>query len=185
MTEPAQLMSMLWTPIVAMTAAADGQRSGQIAVSAHGASIVPERPRLTVALWKRNLTRDLVDRSGAFAVHLLRADQDELVYHLGMQSGHGRDKLAALEHEIGETGTPLLRDCFGVFECRVLNRMDGGDNTIFLGEVVHSAVRSEGAPLQWPDLRARMPAERRAQYDAQIREDIAHSLRMMDDIERR
>ena len=182
MADPQRLMSMLWTPIVAVTAAADGWRSGQIAVSAHGASIVPQRPRLTVALWKRNLTRDLVDRSGAFAVHLLREDQDELVYHLGLQSGHKLDKLATVEHEVGQTGSPLLRDCLGFFECRVLNRMDGGDHTIFLGEVVHSDARGEGKPLWWPDLRARMPADRRAQYDLQIVEDIAQSLRMMDDI---
>lgn len=182
MTEVSQLMSMLWTPIVAVTAAAAGRRSGQIAVSAHGASIVPERPRLTVALWKRNLTRDLANRSGAFAVHLLRDDQDELVYHLGLQSGHKADKLATVAHESGVTGTPLLRDCLGFFECRVLNRMDGGDHTIFLGEVVHSGLGSEGRPLWWQDLRARMPAEQRALYDLQITEDIAHSLQMMDDI---
>ena len=65
---------------MAVTAAFGGVRSGQIAVSVHGASIVPQRPRLTAALWKRNLTHDLVRDSGAFAVHLLSNDQDEVVY---------------------------------------------------------------------------------------------------------
>ena len=183
MPEGLHLLSWLWTPIVAVTAAAGRRRSGQIAVSAHGASIVPARPRLTVGLWKRNLTRDLVEESGAFAVHLLRDDQDELVYHLGLQSGHALDKLAALDHDIGVTGTPLLRDCLGVFECRVLNRMDGGDHTVFLGEVVHSGLRGEGMPLWWRDLRARMPAHHRAAWEAKSAADIAHSLQVMDDID--
>jgi flavin reductase (DIM6/NTAB) family NADH-FMN oxidoreductase RutF len=182
MPDVQQLMSRLWTPLVAVTAAAGGRRSGQIALTAHGASIVPQRPRLTIALWKTNLTRDLVDESGAFAVHVLRSDQDELVYHLGMQSGYAMDKLASVPHEMGETGSPVLRDCLGVFECRVLNRMDGGDHTVFLGEVVRSAAVSDGEPLWWQDLRARMPEERREQYARQITNDITRALGIMDQI---
>src|SRR4051812_1694293 len=98
---------LFWTPLVAITAAHAGRRSGQIAVSVHGASIVPARPRLSAGLWKTNLTRDLVEAGGAFAVHVLRSDQDELVYQLGLQSGRDLDKLATLPHDIGETGAPL------------------------------------------------------------------------------
>src|SRR5437773_5551324 len=109
--EAARALSLLWTPLVAVTAAQEGRRSGQVAVSVHGASIVPSRPRLTAALWKRNLTHDLVHASGAFAIHLLRDDQDELVYRLGLRSGHDGDKLGGLALSTGETGTPLLADC--------------------------------------------------------------------------
>jgi flavin reductase (DIM6/NTAB) family NADH-FMN oxidoreductase RutF len=182
MAEAVHLLSWLWTPIVAVTAAVGGRSSGQIAVTAHGASIVPARPRLTVALWKPNLTHDLVAASGAFAVHLLRADQDELVYHLGLQSGRDVDKLAALAWEPGITGTPLLLDCLAVWECRVRNRMDAGDHTVFLGDVVHGALRGEGAPLWWRDLRARMPPDRRAAWEAKSAADGAQALRLMDDI---
>lgn len=174
------LLSWLWTPIVAVTAAAAGRRSGQIAVSVHGASIVPDRPRLTVGLWKTNLTHDLVATSGAFAVHLLRDDQDELVYHLGLRSGRDIDKLATLDHAPGATGTPLLRDCLGLFECRVLNRMDGGDHTIFLGAVVHSEGHGAGNPLWWRDLRARAPEHLLAAWNARNAEHIARSLAIMD-----
>jgi flavin reductase (DIM6/NTAB) family NADH-FMN oxidoreductase RutF len=182
MQDGAHLLSWFWTPLTAVTAAADGRRSGQIAVSVHGASIVPECPRLTVGLWKTNLTHDLVATSGAFAVHLLRDDQDDLVYHLGLQSGHDVDKLATLAHDTGVTGTPLLHNCLGLFECRVINRMDGGDHTVFLGEVVHSAARSRGDPLWWRDLRSRMPADRLAVWNERNARHIAHSLYTMDDI---
>ncbi len=178
------LLSYFWTPIVVVTAAADGRGNGQVAVSVHGASIVPQRPRLTVALWKDNLTHDLVRRAGAFAVHLLRHDQDALVYHFGLQSGREVDKLAAVPHETGVTGTPLLLDCLGVFECRVLTLMDGGDMTVFLGEVVHSAVRGQGDVLWWRDLRARMPADKLALWEAKLAESIARSLQAMDRIPR-
>src|SRR5712692_11327198 len=70
-TPPYQpVLSALWTPLVAVTASWQGRDNGQIAVSAHGASIVPDRPRVLVQLYKRNLTHDLVRDSAAFALHL-------------------------------------------------------------------------------------------------------------------
>jgi len=175
----ARALSLFWTPIVAVTAAYEGRRSGQIAVSVHGASIVPQRPRLTVALWKRNLTHDTVGQAAAFAVHLLRDDQDELVYRLGLRSGHDGDKLAGLPLREGMTGCPLLADCLTVYECRLRNAMDGGDMTVFLGEVV-AMEGSDGAPLWWRDLRPRMPAEAAATWERKIADDIQDSLRTMD-----
>jgi flavin reductase (DIM6/NTAB) family NADH-FMN oxidoreductase RutF len=177
-----ELLSWLWTPLVAVTAAFDGDRSGQVAVSVHGASIVPSRPRLTVALWKDNFTHDLALRSGAFAVHILRDDQDELVYHFGLQSGREVDKLASCEHEAGITGSPLLADCLAVFECRVVNHMDGGDHTQFLADVIASSRRSEGSPLWWRDLRPRMPADKRAIWDAKSAASMRAAEQMMDRI---
>ncbi len=184
MADAGHLLSLFWTPIVSVTAAVGGRRSGQIAVSVHGASIVPQRPRLTIGLWKGNLTHELVGASGACAVHLLRADQDQLVYHLGMRSGYDLDKLATLEHSTGDTGAPLLGDCLAVFECRVLNRMDAGDHTVFLAEIVRSEIRGDGDPLWWRDLRARMPADKRAAWDVKSARDAARALRIMDDIKR-
>lgn len=177
--EAGRALSLLWTPLVAVTAAHAGQRSGQIAVSVHGASIVPTRPRLTAALWKRNLTHDLVLASGSFGVHLLRDDQDELVYRLGLRSGHDGDKLGGLAISSGETGAPLLTDCLAWYECRLLNQMDGGDMTVFLGEVV-ALGGGGGAPLWWRDLRPRMPAQHAATWDRKIAADIEDSLRTMD-----
>jgi len=175
------LLSQLWTPIVAVSAAHAGQASAQIAVSAHGASIVPDRPRVLVMLWKTNLTHDLARASGAFAVHLLRADQDDLVYRLGFVSGRETDKLAGLAWRPGETGSPLLADCVGYVECRVVNAMDGGDMTCFLGEVVAGAVHDATAsPLWWRDLRARMPDEWRVAWDEKQRREQAFARAQMD-----
>jgi flavin reductase (DIM6/NTAB) family NADH-FMN oxidoreductase RutF len=168
--EPSPL-SWLWTPLVVVTAAADGARSGQIAVTAHGASIVPARPRIDVALWKGNFTRELVERSGRFAVHLLREDQDELVYHFGLQSGRSVDKFDGLGFEVNEHGTPVLRDCMAVFECRAVTQLDGGDHTLFLADVERSRSLGHGPPLWWRDLRPRMPPERRVQWEQKSAHD--------------
>jgi len=176
-------LSWLWTPLVVVTATADGARSGQIAVTAHGASIVPERPRISVALWKGNFTHDLVERSGRFAVHLLRDDQDELVYHFGLQSGRTVDKFHGIDVELGEHGVPILRDCLAVFECHAINRMDGGDHTLFLADIESSHLRAAGSPLWWRELRRRMPEERRAEWERKsARDAVAAAAQMTDPV---
>jgi flavin reductase (DIM6/NTAB) family NADH-FMN oxidoreductase RutF len=172
-------LSWFWTPLVVVTAAHAGARSGQIAVSAHGASILPNHPRLTVALWKTNYTRDLVDWSGRFALHLLREDQDELVYHFGLQSGRTVDKFAGIEHETGGDGLPLLHGCLAAFICRVVARLDGGDHTLFLAAAREVLQRRDGSPLWWRDLQARMPEEQRRRWQQKSAEDMHTAARRL------
>lgn len=187
-TPPYQpLLSRLWTPLVAVTASAGGRDSGQIAVSAHGASIVPDRPRILVQLYKRNLTHDLVRDSAAFALHLLRADQLELAHALGFVSGRSRDKLRDIAWQRGVTGSPVLEDCLGHVECRVINAMDGGDMTCFLADVVDGALRGSAdagfEPLWWFEMRQRMPAAWQAEWDAKMEEELRYSAPLFDMID--
>jgi flavin reductase (DIM6/NTAB) family NADH-FMN oxidoreductase RutF len=93
----------------------------------------------------------------------------------------GRGQAGRLLRADGATGCPLLANCLAVYECHVLNQMDGGDMTVFLGEVVAMS-GGEGAPLWWRDLRPRMPAEHAAAWDRKIAADIEDSLRTMDHV---
>jgi flavin reductase (DIM6/NTAB) family NADH-FMN oxidoreductase RutF len=183
------LLSRLWTPIVAVTAAWQGRINAQIAVSAHGASIVPDRPRILIQLYKRNLTHDMVAASGAFALHLVHEDQLDLVHELGFVSGRTVDKLENIPYRLGETGSPILEDCLGHVECRVVNAMDGGDMTCFLGDVVGGALRqappgAEMRPLWWWEMRQRMPQAWQDEWDAKMVEELAFSAPLFDAIDR-
>lgn len=166
------LLSLLWTPIVAVTASWEGKRNGQIAVSTIGASIVPDRPRLFVQLYKTNLTHELVSNSSALAINLLRDDQLDLVHRLGFVSGRDVEKLAEIPHALGPSGSPVLTDCLGWLDCRVVTRMDTGDSTGFLAELVSGRRVSEGAPLFWREARARMPEAWRQEWEEKIAGEI-------------
>jgi flavin reductase (DIM6/NTAB) family NADH-FMN oxidoreductase RutF len=134
--ETYQLLRTLTSPVVAITSAHGGTRNGMIIDSAIRASIVPTVPRLAIFIHKFNFSHDLVFGSGHFALHLLRTDQYGLIHHLGFQSRRDVDKLATVAHGTGVTGAPVLDDCFAHFECRVINAMDTGSSTCFLGDVV-------------------------------------------------
>ncbi|MEK7667802.1 MAG: succinylglutamate desuccinylase/aspartoacylase family protein [Gemmatimonadota bacterium] len=158
------LLRTLTTPVAAVTSARNGKRNGMITDGAVRASIVPDVPRLVVPIHKWHLTHEIVSETGRFAVHLLHRGQVEVVTRLGFASGRERDKLADLPHRIGVTGCPILEDCYAWFDCTVINWMDTGSSTLFLGQAM-DAGRGRGEELLEPaHLREALPPEFRDRY---------------------
>ena len=172
--ETYQLLRNLTSPVVAITSARDGRANGMIIDSAIRASIVPAIPRLAIFIHKFNFSHDLIFGSGAFVLHLLRTDQYPLIHHLGFHSGRDGDKLATITHRRGTTGAPVLDDCFAHFECRVINAMDTGSSTCFLGDVVavgHGAAQAtRGEVMTAAYFRAHIPGEWKQDYERQLQQ---------------
>ncbi|MBA2565532.1 MAG: flavin reductase [Gemmatimonadetes bacterium] len=158
------LLQNLASPIVAITSASGRERNGMIVNSAVRASIAPRHPRLALYVHTFNHSHGLILHGRAFALHLLRDDQWDLIHTLGFASGRERDKLDGLSFTTGETGCPLLHDCFAAFECRVANHMHAGASTFFLGDVVH-AIRGTGERVMTAaHFRANLRPDWRAEY---------------------
>ncbi|HEX9107254.1 MAG TPA: flavin reductase family protein [Longimicrobiales bacterium] len=158
----------LTLPIVAITTSANGKRNGLIVNSAQRASLVPAFMRVSMYISKTNLTHDLIMSSGVFGLHLLRADQWDVVRALGITSGRDGDKLAQLGTRSGDTGCPLLTDCLAALECRVANTMDAGAATFFLGDVLSAASGEDGPVMTADYFRANLPPDLRAAYEANL-----------------
>ncbi len=162
--ETYELLRNLTSPVVAITSRRGDKSNGMISDAAIRASIVPDMPRLAVFIHKFNLSHDLVFETGRFGLHILHEGQVDLVIKLGFASGRDRDKLADVPHRLGATGVPLLEDCYAWFECRVINVMDTGSSTCFLGEASDNG-RGPGRDVMLPGyLRSAMPEEWRDHY---------------------
>ncbi len=168
-----QLLRHLTSPVVAVTSERGGKRNGMILDSAIRASIVPTIPRLSIYVHKFNFSHDLIFDGGRFVLHLLRTDQLALVHRLGFTSGRTQDKLAGIAHRLGVLGAPVLDDCHTHFECRVINVMDTGSSTCFLGDVAEvghgAAPAPRGEVLTAAYFRVHIPAEWRGDYEEHLR----------------
>ncbi len=102
-----QITSNFWAPLVAITTTHGGQANGQIAVSALNASILPDRPRILIEIWKANYTHHLLVSSGLFALHLLGEQNLDLIEQLGLRSGRDGDKLASLRWKRAKLAAPF------------------------------------------------------------------------------
>ena len=86
------------------------------------------------------------------------------VPRLGFASGRDTDKLANVAYRIGVTGCPILEDCYAWFDCTVINRMDTGCSTLFLGQAMDVG-RGRGEEVLEPaHLREALPPEFRDRY---------------------
>jgi flavin reductase (DIM6/NTAB) family NADH-FMN oxidoreductase RutF len=179
--DPAQtyeLLRHLITPVVAITSARAGKRNGMISDGAVRCSIVPDVPRLLVQINKWHLTHEIVRETGRFAVHLLHRDQVDVVTKLGFASGREADKLADVPHHLGVTGCPILEDCYAWFDCTVINRMDTGSSTCFLGQAMDVGRGKGDTVLEPAHLREALPPEYHSRYERNLAaaQDQARSL---------
>lgn len=122
------------SPVVAITSAHDNAQNGMIANSALRVSLLPEVPRIIFNCFRTHYSHSLINQSGWFCLHLLHSNQLDTVKALGFESGRDSNILANLSYETSERNIPILKDALAYFECKVLNRMDAGPSTLFLGE---------------------------------------------------
>jgi flavin reductase (DIM6/NTAB) family NADH-FMN oxidoreductase RutF len=178
----AALMGQLWSPIAAVTSQWRDKANAQIAVAIGAASIVPGKPRVVVQIYKGNYSHQLIHQSGAFALNFLRQDQLGLIKDFGLVSGKDRDKLSGVDYVLGASGSPILKDCWGYLDCRVVNAMDGGDMTCFLAEVLEGDTVSDSEPLWWREARRKLPPEWIEEWDRKISGEIEVSRQRMQQI---
>jgi flavin reductase (DIM6/NTAB) family NADH-FMN oxidoreductase RutF len=144
-----------------------------ISNSAQRASLVPSHPRISLYISKTNFTHGLVLSSGVAGIHLLRNDQWDLIWHLGLRSGRDIDKLATVATHTRTTGVPLIDDAPVGFDCRVVNTMDAGGATFFLLDVVDVHNGPAGEIMTSPYFRQHMPADRKIVYESRLLDAMA------------
>jgi flavin reductase (DIM6/NTAB) family NADH-FMN oxidoreductase RutF len=176
--EGASVAGAFWSlaPVVAITSSWQSRANAQIAVTAVTASIVHTVPRLLVGIWKGNYTHEFIINSRAFAVHLLRRDQFQLVKNFGFYTGREREKLKGIPYELGVTGSPILKDALAYADCKVINSMDGGDMTAFLVSVVDGGIINRGDWMTLDYFYSAAPPEWIAEYGEKLSRSVAFSL---------
>ncbi len=156
----AKILSQTDRELWLVTATDGARRGGLIATFVCHASLVESLPRMLIAVARHHHTWELIEKSGAFGLHLIGQEHVELVWRFGLESGRGTDKLAGLSFEMGATGTPLLTDVLAWLDCRVEAGFDMGDRTIYLAEVVDARQMRNQPPLTMSRLLQIAPPER-------------------------
>jgi flavin reductase (DIM6/NTAB) family NADH-FMN oxidoreductase RutF len=92
-------------------------------------------------------THDILAQAGAFAVNVLNSDQGEISDRFAKKRAQGSNKLDGVAHSFAVTGAPIIDGVLAYMDCLTVNHYEGGDHTIFLGEVVDAKEIGEGEPL--------------------------------------
>mgnify|MGYP001156475997 CR=1 FL=1 len=106
-------------------------------------SVSLDPPLVLVSVDKRANTHRYISEAKCFGVNILRTDQRHISNHF---AGKPNEQVAqGLSYEWHD-GIPVLMDCLANIACRLWANYDGGDHTLYVGEV--RALRSsEAEPL--------------------------------------
>lgn len=113
--------------------------------------VCSEPPTVAVTINKGNLTHEFIKDSKVFAVSVLCQDAPlSLIGNFGFKSGRDSDKFDGVNYKLGETKAPIvLEHAVAHMEARVINEVDVGTHTIFIGELVAAEVLTEDEPMTY------------------------------------
>lgn len=107
--------------------------------------ITSEPPTVAVSINKSNLTHEYIKASRVFAASILcQASPLAYIGGFGFKSGRDVDKLANVNYKIGETKAPVILDhATAYLEAEVIQEVDVGTHTIFIGRIVAAEVLTD------------------------------------------
>ena len=120
-----------------------GEMHGLTANAFTSVSLVP--PLLLVCVDKQAESYPCFDETRVFIVNILAHDQEALSRKFAVSGG---DKFQGVAYHAGANGAPILDGALAYVECKVVQAFDGGDHTIYLGEIEQAEAR-EGKPLMF------------------------------------
>ncbi|HEX8254618.1 MAG TPA: flavin reductase family protein [Thermoanaerobaculia bacterium] len=127
--------------VTIVTTEHEGRPYGMTVASFASLSLHP--PLVLVCIEKSVKTHEALSSADAFGVSILGASQQAVS---GRFASKRDDKFDGVSVRRGELGSPLIDGAICALECRVHSKLEGGDHTIFVGEVVDAQTTGE-APL--------------------------------------
>ncbi len=96
------------------------------------------------------------EQSKVFAVNFLAEGQDQLSTRFATK---GIEKFEGVAIREGSIGVPLLEGTIGYIECTLVNGFEGGDHTIYVGEVQAASASGERPLLFFKGKYRKLPQE--------------------------
>jgi flavin reductase (DIM6/NTAB) family NADH-FMN oxidoreductase RutF/rubredoxin len=123
--------------------------NGQIANAVMQVSAFP--PTIAISINKENYTHELITKSKRFSVSILgKGAPMKLIGTFGFTCGRTTDKMSQVHSIKSTTDAPVITDhCIAYIKARLINHIDVFTHTVFIGEVVETAILSEEEPMTY------------------------------------
>jgi len=106
-------------------------------------------PPLVVNCIKRETgSHEMLKKNGVFSVSFLESGQKDMAAKFFKPQSRVGNKFADVEFYEGEaTGCPIISDSLGYIECKVVDSVEKGDHSVYVGEVIAAGIHRQGEPL--------------------------------------
>ena len=139
------LIGQFATGVTVVTTNVDGRLHGMTANAVCSLSLDPLQ--LLVCVDRESNCFVQMQRAEAFGVSILAADQEEVSNLFARTTKPAEGSLQGVEYRLGSLGEPLIENALVHLECRLAERLDGGDHIIVVGDVVAGSKVRDADPL--------------------------------------
>jgi flavin reductase (DIM6/NTAB) family NADH-FMN oxidoreductase RutF/rubredoxin len=135
--------------VYVITSKKDDKVNGQIANTLF--QITSEPQTVAISINKQNLTYEFIESSGIFSASILSREAPlDFIGRFGFKSGREINKFEGINFKIGKVGAPVvLENAVAYLETEVINKMDAGTHTIFLGKVIEAEILNSHEPMTY------------------------------------
>jgi 3-hydroxy-9,10-secoandrosta-1,3,5(10)-triene-9,17-dione monooxygenase reductase component len=126
------IMGRFTTGITVVTVQESGILHGMTVNSFTSVSLKPLL--VLVSLDKGAKTTEMLHRTGWFTVNILTVEQLDIARRFS-ENGNEGHRFLGIDYYLSDVGTPILQNTLAYVTCSVRDVIDGGDHTVFIGEV--------------------------------------------------
>ena len=108
-------------------------------------------PKIVISINKENLTHNFIVNSKLFSISILSLEADMMfIGKFGFRRGRDYDKFKDTEYMIWTTGVPIVTEkSLAYIEAEVINSLDAGTHTLFVGKIVEAKNIKDGDPMTY------------------------------------
>lgn len=113
--------------------------------------VCSEPIKLAVAINRNNYTHELITASKAFTVSILSKETPlSFIGSFGFHCGRDVNKFEGVDYRLSESKLPIVMDnTLAYMEVKVINHLDVGTHTLFIGDLVDADIIKDGEPLTY------------------------------------
>jgi len=110
-------------------------------------SVSLQPPLILVCIKKESTSHAAMTAADGFVVNILSESQQELAGRFANPRLSSAERYQDTDYRTSGRGIPVFGDNLGHLECRAVERLQGGDHTIFLAEVENAEFAEDRKPL--------------------------------------
>ena len=124
----------------------ENDKFGGLTVSSF-CSLSMNPPLVLICIDRKIVIHESLKNSDTFGINICNSEQGKLAWDFANSKVDKNELIKSLPHTLTDLGTPLLKDSLASMECKITERHDGGDHTIFIGQVENGNFDENSKPL--------------------------------------
>ena len=124
----------------------DNNTFGGLTVSSF-CSLSMDPPLVLICIDRKVASHDSLAKNTYFGVNICSSEQGKLAWDFANSKVDKNELIKSSEHELTDNGTPLLNGCLAAMECSVKDMYEGGDHTIFVGQIENGTFDENAEPM--------------------------------------